>query len=112
MKIDVTQQPVAPESAVAIENFAARSDQIADSPGQVSNFEWASGETSEKKELTGRIETCSEGWTEYIEITQWQCVIEYASGGECVCRARIRNHREAVVSWNGAHLERRLSYYS
>ena len=58
------------------------------------------------------LETSCEGGTEYIEITQWQRIIEYAGGGERVGRARVRNYREAIVSRKRTHFERRLSYYS
>src|ERR1035437_10486629 len=112
MEIDIAQQLITPESAVVAQNFTARADQIANPLSLVANLQWTSRETGQKKKLTDRIEAGCEGRTEYIEITQWQCVIEYASGGERVCCARIGNDRETVVTWNGTHFERRLSYYS
>ena len=48
MKIDVAQQLVATAGAIAVENFAARDDQIANSFGLVADLERTSGETGEK----------------------------------------------------------------
>ena len=53
MKIDIAQQLVAPESGIAVENFAARAEQIANSLGLVADLQRTSGETGEKKKLTG-----------------------------------------------------------
>jgi pyruvate/2-oxoglutarate dehydrogenase complex dihydrolipoamide dehydrogenase (E3) component len=94
------------------ENLSARAEQVEDSLGLVADFWRTSGETGQKKKLAGEIDARREAGTEYIEITQWQCVIEYTSGGECVRGARIRNHCHTVGSWNRTHLERRLGYDS
>src|ERR1700719_2076773 len=112
MKIDVAQQVVTRAGGIIVENLSARLDQIANPFRLVADLKRASGETGEKKKLTRRIEGCCESMTDYIEITQWQSVIEYASGAERFGRARIRDDREAIGSWNGPYLERCLSYYS
>jgi hypothetical protein len=96
MKIDIAQQLVTPESAIAAQNFTARADQIANPLSLVANLQWISRETGQKKKLTRRMEAGCEGRTEYIEITQWQCVIEYARSGERVCCACVRNDRETL----------------
>ena len=97
MEIHVAQLLVATEGAFAVEDFAARADQVANSFRLVADFKWTSGEAGQKKKLINRIEARCEGWTEYIQITQWQCVIEYSGGGERIGRARIRNQRETVL---------------
>src|SRR5271167_893511 len=72
IKVDVTQQLVTPERAVAVENFAALAEQIADSPGLVADREGTVRETIEKKRRTRRREARGKGRTEYSEMTHWQ----------------------------------------
>src|SRR6202046_154625 len=112
MKIDIAQQLVSPESGVTVENFAARAEQIVDPFGLMADFQRAAGEADhEKKSMIG-IEVSREAWTEYIEITQWKCVIEYVSGGARLAREPKRHYCERVAIRNRAHFEYRLSYYS
>ncbi len=112
MKIDIAQQLVSPESGVAVENFAARAEQIADPFGLIADFQRATGEADHKKKSMIGIEVSPEAWTEYIEITQWKCVIEYVGGGERLARERKRHYCERVVIRNRANFKCRLSYYS
>ena len=112
MKIGITQQLVTPESNIAFENLAARAEQIADSFGLVADFQRAAGKADHKKKSVIGIEASTEAWTEYIEITQWKCVIEYIGGGERLARERERYYCERVVIWNRANFECHLSYYS
>src|SRR5260370_29176132 len=100
MEIDVAQQLVIRAGCIIIENLSACADQLANPFRLVADLKWASGETGEKKKWTRRIRACCERGTEYIEITQWQSVIEYASGGERIVCTLIRNYREAIGSWN------------
>ncbi|HSY79976.1 MAG TPA: hypothetical protein VK884_10215 [Verrucomicrobiae bacterium] len=112
MKIDIAQQLVSPESGVTVENFAARAEQIVDPFGLMADFQTAAGETDHKKKSMIGIEVSREAWTEYIEITQWKCVIEYVGSGERLARERKRHYCKRVAIWNRAHFECRLSYYS
>src|ERR1700735_952436 len=112
MKIDIAQQLVSPDSGVTVENFAARSEQIADPFGLMGDFQRATGEAGHKKKSMIGIEVSREAWTEYIEITQWKCVIEYVGSGERLARERKRHYCKRVAIWNRAHFECRFSYYS
>ena len=112
MKIDIAQQLVTPERSVAVENFAARAKKIVDSFCLVADFQRTAGEADHKKKSMIGIEVSTEARTEYIEITQWKCVIEYVGGGERLARERERDYCERVVIRNRAHFECRLSYYS
>src|SRR5271155_4264396 len=112
IKIGITQQLVTPEAGIAFENFAARAEQIADSFGLVVDFQRAAGKADHKKKSVIGIEASTEAWTEYIEITQWKCVIEYIGGGERLARERERYYCERVVIRNRANFKCRLSYYS
>ncbi len=91
MKIDIAQQRVTPASGIAIENFAARAKKIVDSFCLVTDFQRTAGEADHKKKSMIGIKMSTEAWTEYIEITQWKCVIEYVGGGERLARERERN---------------------
>ncbi len=98
MKIDIAQQLVTPESGIAVENFAARAKQIANPFGLMGDFQRAAGEADHKKKSMIGIEASIEAWTDYIEITQWKCLIEYVGGGERLARERERNYCERVAS--------------
>src|SRR5260370_12314264 len=112
MEIDIAQQFVTRAGGIIVENFSASADQIANPFRLVADLKWASGETGKQKKLTRRIEACRERRTEYIEITQWQSIIEYVSCGERFVCTLIRNYCEAIGSWNRTYFERCLSYYS
>src|ERR1700722_3409914 len=112
MKIDVAQQLVTRAGGIIVENLSTHADQIANAFRLVANLKRASGEPREKKKLTRRVEACCERGTDYIEITQWQSVIEYAGSGERFGCVRIRNYREGIGSWNRTYFESCLSYYS
>src|SRR5260370_16285557 len=112
MRVEIAQKLVTSLRNIVVENFSARADQLADSFGLVADLEWTPTETTQEKTLSSRIGADGESRTEYIAISQWQCFIEYMRRGECVGRARIRNHCETILGGNWTHLERQLGQYS